>query len=177
MSQRPEFLRKIAPGISYNNDGIYFHFNMFSQGKQVPVTVDDALPFDENNSLVYASSVERDSLLLSSFFEKAFVKLACWKYYQYSIATRPVFVFSCFSDSLVSYRIWKKEEAKQNLMDDLKLEVENKSSVVLGVTPSLNVHPRLDGYGHAYAVMDYNHEYKALKLYDPRCDPDSCVTL
>ena len=30
--------------------------------------------------------------------------------------------------------------------------------------------------GHAYAVMGFNEEYKALKLYDPRCYTKICVS-
>ena len=172
---RPEFITKIAPKFTYAKNRINFHFKMFKEGKPNTITVDDALYFSENNYLLYAHSLERDSLLLSSFLEKAFVKQACYNSYQYSIATRPVFVFSCFSDSVVGYRIWERKESKTDFKESLKVEVENKSSIVLGVTPFFNS-LKSDGYGHAYTVVGYNNDHDALKLYDARCNPNWCVS-
>ena len=57
ISQRPEFLEEIAPKIEQTSDGLKLHFKMFHEGNPIIVTIDDALPFDENNCLIYARSL------------------------------------------------------------------------------------------------------------------------
>ena len=63
MSQRPEFLEEIAPKIEQTSEGVRLHFKMFLEGKPVIVTIDDALPFDENNCLIYARSLRSNKCL------------------------------------------------------------------------------------------------------------------
>ena len=177
LSQRTEFLKEIAPTIYSTRDGIKLQFNMFCEGEPITVIIDDTLPFEENKYLVYADSERTDNLYLSSFFEKVFVKQACNYSYERTISTEPCFAFSCFSDCMICFIRYKKEETKQTVMDYISNEVDNKSSVVLGIFPELKENPDADvETGHCYTVMDYNHEYKAIKLYDPRCDPKLCVS-
>ena len=54
-------------------------------------------------------------------------------------------------------------------MNYLTFEVDNKSSVVVGILPYLTHEPdaKIDVKSHAYVVMDQEH--KAIKFYDPRC--------
>ena len=72
--------------------------------------VDDALPLDADPpSTSYFSWDRRDEqgrelACSSSFFEKAFVRLACFGDYKRSRRTEPVFAFSCFSDCIAGYR-------------------------------------------------------------------------
>ena len=77
LSQRSEFLTKIAPTIEQTSDGIELKFNMFCEGKSITIKIDDSLPFDEDNALVYATAQRKANLFISSLFEKAFVKQAC----------------------------------------------------------------------------------------------------
>ena len=169
LSQRPEFSEEIAPKIEQTSEGVKFKFKMFYEGNQVTVTIDDALPFAVNNSLVYARSLQYDNLYLASLFEKAFVQQACNKSYDRAMYTRSQFAFSTFSNCMTCCCTWLREEKKQSIMDCIKLEVDNKSSVVLTITPSLKSEPdNIDGIGHSYVVMDYNQEQKAVKLYDPK---------
>ena len=58
MSQRSKFLTEIALKIKQTSDDVKLHFNMFYEGNQELVTINDALPFDENNTLVYARSLQ-----------------------------------------------------------------------------------------------------------------------
>ena len=177
LSQRSEFLEEIAPKIEQTSEGVKLHFNMFCEGKPVTVTIDDALPFDENSSLVCARSSQNENLYLASVFEKAFIKQACNKSYEYAIETRALFAFSTFSNCITCYCIWEKDETKLNVIDYIKLEVDNKSSVTLGFFPGLTYESDAEvEFGHAYSVMDYNQEHKAVKLYDPRCNPEFCVS-
>ena len=177
MSQRSEFLTEISPQIEQTSEGVKIKFNMFYKGNKETVTIDDALPFDENNSLVYARSAQKDNLYLSSFLEKVFIKHACNESYDLAIGTSPLLAFSTFSNCMVCYYFWRKQKTKRNLMDHLAFEVDNKSSVVLSITPNLENDPdaKVDT-GHSYAVMGYNQKHKALKLYDPRCHPAFCVS-
>ena len=112
LSQRPEFSEEIAPKIEQTSEGIKFKFKMFYEGNQVTVTIDDALPFAVNNSLVYARSLQYDNLYLASFFEKAFVQQACNKSYDRAMYTRSQFAFSTFSNCMTCYRDWKKKRIK-----------------------------------------------------------------
>ena len=110
LSLRPEFTKEICPVIE-NCDGITkVHFNMFFEGEPVRVTIDAALPFDENNQLVYSRSARSDRLCLCSFFEKAFVKQACHGFYEHSRSTEAFLAFSCFSDKMTSYRVYEVDE-------------------------------------------------------------------
>ena len=177
LSQRSEFLTEIAPTIYPTSDGIKLQFNMFCKGEPITVIIDDALPFDKNKSLVYANAKRKENLFLSSLFEKVFVKQACNYSYERCKGTRTNFAFSSFSKCLISYMSYKKEDTKRNFMDSLALEISDKSSVVLGIRPSLyKEHDAEVVAAHAYAVMDYNQENRAVKLYDPRCNPKQCVT-
>ena len=105
-------------------DGIKLHFNMFYEGKLKIVTIDDALAFDGNNSLVCASSSEKDNLYLASFFEKVFLKPACNYSYERCISTNTILAFSCFSECMMCYINYEKEETKENLMIYLTLEID-----------------------------------------------------
>ena len=115
--------------------------------------------------------MQNDNLFLASFFEKVFVKQACNNSYEECAGTHPLFVFETFSDCMTSVFRWEKEETKQNIMDYLTFEIDNKSSVVIGVRPPFNYEPDAEtNHGHAYAVMDYDKDQNAVKLYDS-CDP------
>ena len=145
---------------------------MFCEGEPITVTIDDALPFDENNCLIYANAKRKANLFLSSLFEKVFVKYACNYSYERCEATRSMFAFSCFSECMTSFRIYQIKEKKRSLMDYLAFEFNNESSIVLGIKPALNFECDKEvETGHVYAVTDYNNELKAIKLYDPRCNP------
>ena len=66
---------------------------------------------------------------------------------------------SCyFLDSTVS---------KQNVLDHLKYEVDKESSVVMAIKPNIN-YKSGDSFKprHAYIVIDYCLEIKAIKLYN-----------
>ena len=70
---------------------------------------------------------------------------------------------------MTSCCLWYKEDSKQNLMDYLKFEVDNKSSVVISIKPNLIYKPNeVNKNGHVFVVMDYNLEQKAIKLYNPK---------
>ena len=70
----------------------------------------------------------------------------------------------------------KKKELKQDVVNYLTIEIDNKNSVVISAGPTFEVEPgNKVKVGHAYAVIGYNQEYKAIKLYDPRCDSKVCV--
>ena len=112
ISRRKEFISDIAPIVEHSKEGTKLHFKMFSKGIPTKVTIDDALPFNENNELVYARSLNSNTAFLSAYFEKAFVKLACQKSYSICVGLNPNFLFSSFSDCLVCYRVWFKEEKK-----------------------------------------------------------------
>ena len=170
ISQRPEFLSEIAPKIEHTSEGIKIHFKMFYKGSPTVVTIDDKLPFkfsDHKLCLIYAKSANNNELYLASLFEKAVVKLVCNSIYSNSEGISSPYVFSLFSDCMVSCCFLHKKDSKQNLINHLKYEVDNKSSVVLNIKPSLIKKPEsICKTGHAYVVMDYNLEYKAIKLYN-----------
>ena len=172
LSQRDEFLLKFAPEVKHTSNGIELHFNMFYEGELKVVTIDDALPFDENGSLIYARSLLKNNLFLASFFEKVFVKHCCNFSYDQALGVSPQLVFSTFSNGMNFCCEWDEEDTKQNFMQYIKFEVDNKSSVVLAIIPSIDKEPdEKFKFGHAYTVMNYNVEHKAVKLYDPRCAP------
>ena len=180
ISQRPEFYTEISPKVEQTSESIKFRFNMFYKGKPVTVRIDDKLPFvgnlsDDKFSLIYARSAENDNSYLASFFEKAFVKQACFKSYDHSVGIDPLFVFSVFSDCLTSCSAWFESDSKHNVLDILKFEVDNGSSIVMSIRPDLN-YKLGDTFeaGHAYAVMDYNLEHKAIKLYNPNVFTKHC---
>ena len=171
ISQRPEFLSKIAPKIEQTSEGMKFHFKMILKGKPIVVTVDDKLPYellDDKISLIYAKSGNGDNLYLASLFEKAVVKLVCNSNYNKSEGILPYYAFSLFSDCMVGCYFMRKTDSKQDVIDLLKYEVDNKSSVVLAVSPDVMYKPEISKRGHAYVVMDYNLEHKAIKLYGRR---------
>ena len=136
--------------------------------------------FNENILLIYARSARKNNLYLSSFFEKVFVKQACNKSYERSIYTRKVFALSSFSDCMIGYWFLNKKASKHKFMNCIKFEVDHKSSLVLGISPLLNEDSQKEivgyGHGHAYVVIDYNYNCKAIKLYDPRCNPKRCIS-
>ena len=175
LSKRPEFLTEILPKII---SGDNYSVNMYCKGKPIKVVINDSLPVYENNnneySLVYAQGNRKENVFLASLLEKAFVKQACCYSYKRSIGTRALFAFTCFSPCMVSYVEFSKKETKADLMQCL--EFIDESSIVLGVTPALEDDPEDEIVGHSYAVLDYNLEHKAIKLYDPRCNPKLCVS-
>ena len=166
LSLRPEFEDKIAPAIDISSG--LLRFKTFLFGEPAPVTVDDALPFVGNEWLAYAGSRRYDEegeelVCASSFFEKAFVKLACSSDYLRSTATEPLFAFTCFSGCMTGYRLYEADEPKDSLADLLRLELGCGGSVVLGVTP---VDP--ESKGHCYTVVGLAEN--RIKLYDPSND-------
>ena len=182
ISQRPEFSAEIAPRVEHTNKGMKLHFKMFYKGEPIVVTIDDKLPFvkpkfyerlffGKRPSLVYARSVNDDSFYLASLFEKAVVKLVCNNNYIDSEGMLSDFVLSLFSDCMISCYVLRQTDLKQNLIDYLKREIDNKNSVVLCINPDLLFRLEDIDAGHAYVVMDYNLEHKAIKLYDPRKYP------
>ena len=171
LSQRPEFLKEIAPKIIYDKNSTQLQFKMFSRGKPTKVTVDHKLPLDDNKSLVYARSVRNDKFPLASYFEKAFVKKMCFSSYKICKSTEPLYALMSFSDCMVNRATWESEESKQGVIEYIKSEIENKSSLVLTLDKCI-YDPQMKAYSaHAYAVIDYNCQYKAVKLYDPWCRP------
>ena len=179
MSQRPEFLSEICPKIEHTSEGVKLHFIMFYKGKPTIVTIDDKLPFinpsffewlffGERPSLIYAKSANDDNFYLASLFEKAVVKLVGNNIYSNIKSISPQYVFSLFSDCMIGCFNLYKTYSKQNVIDHLKYEIDNNSSVVLGIKPDLRFKTEdIDKLGHGYVVMDYNVEHKAIKLYDP----------
>ena len=93
-----------------------------------------------------------------------------------SVLTRPLYAFSLFSNCMTCYYYSLREASKQNLMDNIKFEIDNRSSVVLSISPDLNYITDEEFQCHAYILMDYNQEQEAVKLYDPRCIPKCCVS-
>lgn len=98
MSQRPEFLKEIAPFIHRTSKGVELHFNMFYKGDPIKVIIDDALPFSKNDYLIYSRSARKDNAYLAALFEKAFVKQVCNKSYEGCEGVTSATVFSSFSD-------------------------------------------------------------------------------
>lgn len=178
LSQRTEFSTDIAPVIDDLNGCRRLHFKMYYEGEPITVTIDDALPIDKNNSLVYARSLRNDSLFLASYFEKVFVKQACYNTYKWSRSAGSHFVFLSFSNNMTGYRAYDVDESKQTVIDYLGYEVDNKSSVVIGIVPALSDDKpeNVDSEGHAYVVTDYSTEQKAVKLYNPTCILESIVS-
>ena len=177
ISQRPEFLSEICPKIEHTSEGVKLHFIMFYKGKPTIVTIDDKLLFtkssyfeclfDKKPSLIYAKSSNDDNFYLASLLEKAVVKLVCNNIYSNSEGIPPENVFSLLSDCMLSCCLWHETDSKQNVIDHLKCEVDNKSSVVIVITPDLEFKPEnIEKDGHAYVVIDYNLEHKAIKLYN-----------
>ena len=72
--KRPEFCTEIAPKIVQINNNSKYMFSMYHQGRPIKIIINDALPFDNENRLVYARSVRNENFLLASFCEKAFIK-------------------------------------------------------------------------------------------------------
>ena len=70
LSQRPEFSAEITPKIEQTSEGVKLQFNMFFKGKPKVVTIDDALPFDKNNALVYASSAQTITCIWHRFSKR-----------------------------------------------------------------------------------------------------------
>ena len=172
MSLRREFLTEIAPSVHRTGNSVELHFNMYCEGRPVKVKVDDALPFDKNDGLIYSRSATNENLYLAAFFEKAYVKQVCNKSYDGCKSTTPTMVFSSFSDSMISSSLWEDKDSKCDLMQTLKSELDNKSSVVLSACPALESDAEEAEAGHNYCVMDYNEEHNAVKLYDAREDPE-----
>ena len=179
ISQRPEFFTEIAPKIEHTSEGVKLQFSMFYKGKPTNVTIDDKLPFikpslfesllGKSPSLIYARSSNDDYLYLASLFEKAVVELVCNSNYSNIECILSHYVFSLFSDCMVSLCNLKATDSKQNVIDNLKYEIDNKSSVVISIMPDLMYKPDIIcKAGHAYVEMDYNLDYKAIKLYDQR---------
>ena len=155
---------------------------MFYKGKPTIVTIDVKLPFIKPNfterlfgkipSLIYAKSAKDDNFYLASLFEKAVVKLVCNSFYSNSVGILPHYVFSSLSDCMVGCCYWRETDSKQNVIDRLKCEVDNDSSVVLNIWPDLLYKPEcIDKFGHVFVVMDYSLEHNAIKLYDQRLPP------
>ena len=137
LSQRPEFASKIAPSVVSANGFVQLHFKMFIEGDPKTVKIDDKLPFDKNHNLVYARSLLNDGLYLASYFEKVFVKQACFGSYIRCDAIDEGFVYSLFSECMVSQLCFKMDQSKQPVIDQVAFEIGNKSSVVLGIAPAL----------------------------------------
>ena len=180
LSQRPEFASKIAPSVVSANGFVQLHFKMFIEGDPKTVKIDDKLPFDKNHNLVYARSLLNDGLYLASYFEKVFVKQACFGSYIRCDAIDEGFVYSLFSECMVSQLCFKMDQSKQPVVDQVAFEIDNKSSVVLGIAPALEDEPdfKLDCKitGHCYVVIGYDSRHGAVKLYDPRCGKRLCVS-
>ena len=56
LSKRPEFWTEIAPKIIQLRNKCKYIFSMHHQGRPIKIIVDDSLPFDKENNLVYARS-------------------------------------------------------------------------------------------------------------------------
>ena len=100
--------------------------------------------------------------------KKAVVKLVCNSSYQNAVGIFPPYVYSLFTNCMTSCYCWHSTYSKQNVLDHLKYEVDNESSVVLGIKPDI-IYKSGDSFkpSHAYVVISYCLEFKAIKLYNP----------
>ena len=167
LSQRPEFASKIAPSVVSANGFVQLHFKMFIEGDPKTVKIDDKLPFDKNHNLVYARSLLNDGLYLASYFEKVFVKQACFGSYIRCDAIDETFVYSLFSECMVSQLCFKMDQSKQPVVDQVAFEIDNKSSVVLSIAPALEDEPdfELDCWiEHSYVVIGYDSQLRIVRF-------------
>ena len=179
ISKRSEFWTEIAPKIVQLRNNSKYIFSMYHQGRPIKIIVDDSLPFDKENNLVYARSLRNEKFLLASFFEKAFIKKACYNSYERSHCTDSLFAFSSFSDCMISY-VRTLDMSLDNILSHIKSEIDQKSSLVIGIIPSLESKRSKESYevitGHEYTIIDYNDIHNILNLYDPRCNPKYCIS-
>ena len=180
LSKRPEFWTEIAPKIIQLRNKCKYIFSMHHQGRPIKIIVDDALPFDKENSLVYARSVRNEKFLLASFFEKAFIKKACYKSYERSNSTYSLFAFSSFSDCMISC-VTTNDTSLNKVLGHIKSEIDNNSSLVIEITPSpkrkrSKIKDDEVIYGHAFTIIDYNVKHNIIKLYNPTCNPKHCIS-
>ena len=173
---RPEFFEEIYPKVVRINKSVKLQCKMFRNGEQVILRMNNTLPFYKGGSfLLYARSHRHSDLYLAAILEKAFVILACNYSYKGCIGLHPGFLFRSFSDSMIGERIWSKEQSKEDLMEYIKREYHNKSSVVLAVSQRFDLKPEQeDQRFHAFALRDYSEGF--VKLYEPNCAPDWCIS-
>ena len=63
------------------------------------------------------------------------------------------------------------------LVNFIESEINNNSSLVLTINPDLSHAPEKQILSpHAYTVIDYDCHYKAVKLYEPNCSQNMCVS-
>ena len=129
-------MTEYASKIEHTSKVIELHFKMFYKGNPIIVTIDDKLPFlkrssDKELSLVDATSKKDDKFYLTSFYEKAVVKQACFKSYDLCKKINPEFVFPLLSDCLMKCCFWIQEKSKETVLNSQKFEVDNKSLIVL----------------------------------------------
>ena len=177
LSRRPEFLKEIAPKIVSARNGKKLQFKMFSRGNPIKVSVDENLPLDDAKSLIYAGSARNSKFRLASYFEKAFVKQACFNSYKKSDETDPIYALTSFSNCMCVRNVWIEKDSKQSLFEFIESEINNKSSLVLAINPDLSHTQEKQIFSpHGYTVIDYDCHYKAVKLYEPNCSPNMCVS-
>ena len=70
LSRRPEFITQIVPKVVRLRDVTKYQFNMYHKGRPIKVIIDDVLPFDKKNRLLYAGSLRNIKFFLASLLEK-----------------------------------------------------------------------------------------------------------
>ena len=181
MSKHQDFSKifsRITSEIAYNKEVTKIKLNMYLQGKEEIVVIDNTLPHNKNTStLIYARSSKFENVLIASILEKAFVKVGCSNSYKLCEGINPYFVFSRFSGSVIDVRVWKKHESKKDALYCIYRHLYYSKSVVLCVESLFGQEPdSKDTRMHAYTAIEYNQELDALKIYEPNCSEDWCVS-
>ncbi|CAF0865209.1 unnamed protein product [Brachionus calyciflorus] len=80
----PELIEKIIPINQSFDESEYtgiFHFKFWVNGEWVDVIIDDFLPVDENNQLLFCKNLVEKNEMYGSLFEKAYAKLnLCYEF-------------------------------------------------------------------------------------------------
>jgi hypothetical protein len=80
----PEYCKFVIPSNQTFEEGDYagiFHFRFFQFGEWLDVVVDDLLPVNENDELIYCSNPVEVNEFFGPLFEKAYAKLAsCYEF-------------------------------------------------------------------------------------------------
>ena len=109
----------------------------------------------------YARSMRSDKFLLSYFFEKTFIKKAWHNSYERRNFKNSLFAFISFSDYMITH-FHTNDRSLNDILSHIKSEIDNKSSLVIGIKPSLECKRSKINEddkvitGHKYTIIDYN---------------------
>ncbi|RNA20918.1 calpain-5, partial [Brachionus plicatilis] len=164
----PEYLNRVIPTDQSFEDDAYagiFHFRFWHDGEWTEVVVDDRLPVDENNKLIFCQNLVDNNEMFGPLLEKAYAKLnICYEFLDGGLAEDALVDFTGGVSETLNLKRSSKLVNESRFIDPSKLwniifkSNIHKSLMSCSASADKSLIESVLGngivLGHAYSIID-----------------------